>query len=254
MSYNSFSNSKIKYGEISTTPIDMEFKDLINVRNPIQPQDAVPKSYVDSLTSTTSNYQELTITLTDMNPTIFYGALTGVYTFVIQSTDSYGPKAKFNVAKNDQSKIANIQRTINSPGINNCNLQITWNANVGIGVYKNTTDYNGNFTVSIIDSTTTSVTVPNFTFTLSGTTPVTISSDLTGLHLLKITSQVQKGPIGSFELAKSDQTQNANINNLVITTTDTNEILIVTWNANSGIAVHKTGANYDGTYTVYFIF
>ena len=95
-----FSNNlKLKYSDISDSTIDMSFNDLVNVKNPINPQDAVPKSYVDALTTPPTSYPQINVVLNNTTPIVFYGALTGIFTFVIQSSDPYGPKAKFTVAK-----------------------------------------------------------------------------------------------------------------------------------------------------------
>jgi hypothetical protein len=87
--------------------------------------------------------------------------------------------------------------------------------------------------------------------TLSGTAYTSVVSDLIGNFRIYISSLVTNGPSASFNLIKN----NASVypgytRNSSISGTGTKEKLDMSWDPGTGIALKKTGANYNGQYRV----
>jgi hypothetical protein len=84
---------------------------------------------------------------------------------------------------------------------------------------------------------------------LSGTTPVLIQNSSYGSFYIMINGGIN-APNGVFAVSKNQPTfTNGQINTLASSRGDTtNERLKITWAANGGIFLEKTGSSYDGTY------
>jgi hypothetical protein len=146
-------NYKITDGIINNSYIDMNNQDLINIRDPVNPQDAVPKWYVDDIVTPGGpvTFPTLTFTLTGTNATSIIGSTVGSYTLSITSSSTGAPMAKFELLKNDPTKNASITRKMSSCGINTKErLNCTWNPAEAIKVYKDGSNYDGTYEVTYI--------------------------------------------------------------------------------------------------------
>lgn len=149
---NRVQNGKIKGARIIGSYVDMEFNDLINVRTPIDPQDAVPKSYIDSLVPISSpiSYPTIPFTLSGVTPTTIKGDLIGTFDLQITCVDTSGPSASFNVCKNHSSYPA-VQKRFNAfPGYNTGTfLEIIWDPGLGIQIVKTNGSFDGPYIATI---------------------------------------------------------------------------------------------------------
>lgn len=97
--------------------------------------------------------------------------------------------------------------------------------------------------------TPTPILFPTFNFTLSGTIPTLIMSNLIGSFDFYISGPTG-APVGSFSIIKNDQTVQASITrHNSFCGISTKERLNITWNPNQGIYCFKDNINHDGTYT-----
>lgn len=143
---SSIGSSAISGSAITTTSIDMDLQNITSVKDPIQPQDAATKKYVDDLQIVFS-----TITLTSTAGTIISNNLKGSYIITITNEILNGPSGIFNVTKSESTQNAHIVRTVATPGLSsNITLRLSWPVGSGILLYKTGTLYDGSYRVKIM--------------------------------------------------------------------------------------------------------
>jgi hypothetical protein len=131
---------------ITTSSLDMNLKNITNVQNPINNQDAATKQYVDDLSIVISD-----ITLNGTNTTIISSALKGSFVIKVDNLIFNGPSGVFNVTKNEASRDGHCNRITASPGYNTLTmLRISWPPNSGILLRKTESDFNGSYKVKIM--------------------------------------------------------------------------------------------------------
>jgi hypothetical protein len=136
---------------ISKSSIDMlnsagSLQNITNVANPINPQDAATKQYVDNLDIVISN-----VTLTNTDTTIISNYVKGSYVITISNLVFNGPSSIFHVTKSESTQQAHIVRTVASPGLGtNIFLNVTWPQNSGILLNKTGSTYNGSYRVKVM--------------------------------------------------------------------------------------------------------
>lgn len=143
---SSIGNSAISGSAITTTSIDMDLQNITNVKDPVQPQDAATKQYVDNLEVVFSN-----ITLTGTASSLISSNLKGSYIISINNQILNGPSGIFHVTKSESGRHAHIVRTVATPGLSsNVTLNITWPIGSGILLSKNGSVYDGSYRVKIM--------------------------------------------------------------------------------------------------------
>ena len=131
---------------ITTSTLDMNFKNITSVADPINYSDAATKRYVDDLGIVIS-----VVSLTGTNQSLISNNLKGSYVITITNLVLNGPSAVFNITKSEQSQQAHIARTVASPGLNTRSLlKISWPPNSGIYLYKTENNYDGSYRVKFI--------------------------------------------------------------------------------------------------------
>lgn len=97
--------------------------------------------------------------------------------------------------------------------------------------------------------TPTPILFPTFNFTLTGTVPTLIMSNLIGSFDFYISGPTG-APVGSFSIIKNDQTVQASITrHNSFCGISSKERLNITWNSNQGVYCFKDKINHNGTYT-----
>jgi hypothetical protein len=86
---------------------------------------------------------------------------------------------------------------------------------------------------------------------LSGTTNTTVSSSLKGSFVIKVENLILNGPSGVFNVVKSEAFRDGHCNRIAASPGyNTDTTLRISWPANSGILLRKTGSGFDGSYKV----
>ena len=154
--YNSYvvnstvSNTNIIQSAIRTSSLNMldingNFQNIINVKDPINLQDAATKKYVDTLGIC------FDISLTGTQTTVLSNNVKGSYIITVTNNVLNGPSAIFHVTKSESNLKAGIARTVAAPGVvGNTQLKISWSPNSGICLYKTTTSYDGSYSIKMI--------------------------------------------------------------------------------------------------------
>ena len=148
---SSIGNSKMSRSTITTTSIDMldivgNYQNIINVKNPINPQDAATKLYVDNLGIILS-----TATLIGTANTTISDFVKGSYIITISNLIFNGPSAIFHISKSESIHDAHIVSTVANPGYQtNIFLQLTWPQNSGILLKKSGNSFDGSYKIKML--------------------------------------------------------------------------------------------------------
>lgn len=144
------SNTNVIQSIITTSSINMldingQYQNIINVKDPINPQDAATKHYVDNLIIVSS------IELIDTTSSLISSTLQGSFIITITNNVLNGPSAIYHITKSANTQNAGITRTVSAPGVNqNTQLNLTWPINSGIYINKSNNFYNGSYIIKVI--------------------------------------------------------------------------------------------------------
>lgn len=136
---------------ISQSSLDMlsqsgALQNITSVKDPINPQDAATKKYVDDLGIVISE-----ITLVSTNTIIISNNVKGSYIITISNLILNGPSGIFHITKNEMANEAHVVRTAAAPGNNSSIfLEITWPPNSGILLKKTGNNYDGSYRIKLM--------------------------------------------------------------------------------------------------------
>ncbi|NBU34026.1 hypothetical protein EB118_06355 [bacterium] len=143
------SNSAVNTSAISGCTIDMlstsgNLTNIVNVKDPIQPQDAATKKYIDTLGTTQ------TINLSNTNSSVISNNVKGSFVVTVTNLVLNGPCGIFNISKSEGFQQPHIVRTSGAPGYNtNVFLSVNWPPNSSISLNKTGAEYDGSYFVKI---------------------------------------------------------------------------------------------------------
>ena len=146
-------NTTIGNSYITTSSIDMNLENITNVKDPILPQDAATKKYVDDIIG-----RGVLFNLTSTTGTLISSKTTGAFVVNITFSDTEvpGPSAIFQISKTNPNYHAHVVRTVSSAGLSlfpgeapSTTLLVSWPIGNGIYLYKSTGDYDGDYLVKI---------------------------------------------------------------------------------------------------------
>lgn len=134
---------------ITTSSLDMALQNITSVKDPIQPQDAATKKFVDDLGIVIKKFRLEGIDFTDTGSSEF-----GTYIISVKPEDPNGPTAIFNVSKMSPSSPAHIVRTVATPGLappdDRAMLLLKWDPNENIMIRKTHSTFNGIYIIKIM--------------------------------------------------------------------------------------------------------
>lgn len=130
---------------IGTSILDMNNKPITSVLDPVFPQEASTKAYVDSLQIVFN-----TITLTGTSSSLISPIISGCVDIKVKNLILNGPSAIFSIIKNEPNTDVLVQRLNLAPGISdNCSLKITWPISSGIYLNKTLGSYDGSYKIKM---------------------------------------------------------------------------------------------------------
>lgn len=136
--------SVIKTSSLNMLDINGNYQNIINVKDPINLQDAATKNYVDTLGMC------FDIALNNTNPSLLSNSVKGSFIITVSNNILNGPSAIFHITKSETNRDAGIARTVAAPGmIGDTQLKITWSPNSGIYLYKTNSYYDGSYSVKM---------------------------------------------------------------------------------------------------------
>lgn len=147
-------NTIITNSTINTSSIDMLsstglYQNITNVNNPVLPQDAATKFYVDALGISITQ-----ISLSNTSGTLIGPQQIGAFNITINTTlnsGPYGPNATFHISKSDPSVNGHVVRIASSPGSDAaCTLDMLWPPSSGPLLFKTNINFNGGYFVKIL--------------------------------------------------------------------------------------------------------
>jgi hypothetical protein len=142
---SNISSSTIGNCAIITSSLDMNMQRITSVQNPINPQDAVTKAYVDIIGTC---YE---ISLAGTGYTLVTSSyLKGAIDVTITNSITNGPCAHFKAVKSEPTRPSNIVRIASAPGGTTLEqLEMRWLSSTGIEVRKTNINYDGAYKVKI---------------------------------------------------------------------------------------------------------
>lgn len=144
-------NSSISTSSITTSSLDMNMQKITSVQNPVQPQDAATKSYVDALGVCILDIDLIGTNFSTISNSIYGPFLKGAYTITITNIIFNGPAATFSVSKNELGQPGHVVRTTSSPGLVTYeSLRIRWLPNTGIELQKTGNNYDGTYRIKLV--------------------------------------------------------------------------------------------------------
>jgi len=143
---------KIANSAITTTTIDMNGKVITSVGSAINPTDSTNKIYVDDKAA--SVIPTISVTLTGTSYVLITSILQGDYHISVKNKVPDGPCGAFFLAKSEANRYPSYTRLTSSAGLTTHErLDIRWDPGQGIELKKTGSNYNGNYSVRLIENT-----------------------------------------------------------------------------------------------------
>lgn len=145
-------NSTLSNNTITNSSIDMNNGVITNAGTPVNSSDVVNKAYVDNIAAPVGNFT-VVVTLSGTTASTVSSAVTGAFVLTVKNVVADGPCATFTVSKNHQSRYPSLTRTSSSAGMTTFErLMLTWDPGQSLKIYKTDTNYDGVYTIKLIDN------------------------------------------------------------------------------------------------------
>lgn len=140
-------NSSISNSNITTSSLDMNLENITSVKDPILPQDAATKKYVDDLLF----FKTTDVSLSGTSGSFVLSPTKGSFMVKVSNLVSNGPSALFNISKSEHPRAGQVHRINATPGnSSDTTLLLEWVANSGLYLRKTSDLYDGSYNVVMI--------------------------------------------------------------------------------------------------------
>jgi hypothetical protein len=140
-------NSSISNSSITTSSLDMNLENITSVKDPILPQDAATKKYVDDLLF----FKTTDVSLSGTSGSFVLSPTKGSFMVKVSNLVSNGPSALFNISKSEHPRAGQVHRINATPGnSSDTTLLLEWVANSGLYLRKTSDLYDGSYNVVMI--------------------------------------------------------------------------------------------------------
>lgn len=270
---------------INSSTLDMNFKPITSVRNPIQPQDAATRWYVDNkldeFSTTLENpFAGYLVTLSGTEETDIVNLRPGSYIVTATPLKDGYPTATFSISKNSVYSPGHIARITGVPGSYTPEqLEVIWPPGNVLKLKKNGPGYDGDYVVDMNMKNTSSLSAPpeiptdicdkayvdrcikeqldvrfgGVVVKLRDTESTKVMNLRCGSYMIAVTPLHMDGaPTATFAVSKNTAFGAASVmkTSSCVGVSSYAEQLEMTWPENSMILLRKTGPGYDGDYLV----
>ncbi len=270
---------------INSTALDMNLRPITSVQNPVHPQDAATRWYVDTVidnfSSTLENpYSGYKVTLQDTDPTDIANLRIGSYFITVTPLKDGYPTASFGISKNSIYSEGHITKITGVSGpYTTEQLELLWPPGNVLQLRKTGPGFDGDYIVDLNMKNTSDLATPPVIPTdvcdmayvdraIREQLNIRFGGQIVALHETEVT-KVMNLRIGSYVIAVTPLnmdgaptacfavSKNSTYGTASITRTSADsgrssyaEQLELLWPSNSMLLLKKTGPGYDGEYLV----
>jgi hypothetical protein len=269
---------------IINSTLDMNMKTITGVQDPVEPQDAATRFYVDTTVQKVEDefqsfFSGIVVSLIGVDFAEIGHIKPGSYVVTVTPYHDGFPTATFSISKASEYSVGHVMRITAQAGIYTPeSLELMWPQGGVLKMRKNGPGYDGDYLVDLNVKNLSSLPGPpvletdqaskayvdkvvreqldfkfgGVTVHLEGTAFVDIVNLRLGSYFISVSPLSLDGaPTATFSVSKNSMSEDATITPLTqCLGLETLEELELQWSANSKPKLRKTGMGYDGGYIV----